>query len=190
MILPKRHIVTKHYLDYFWKEGIPYGLDALDNISSGISYKIVMDPYRKRISVEKYLDGLFKTSIYDSALLNFRHLNQMEQQSWQKIFVEETNTTSTCLIRDQNDRTLFLETYFFENNFCKKCNVTSPQGVLISIQLMKYKFLGEPENEVSLYDANEHLVLRKIYEADPETGEFTTLLKEFHNMNEVFSGKN
>lgn len=171
--------MEKHYRDYFWKEGIPYGLEARDeNNNLEESYKIVMDPYRKRISIEKYFFGQFLTSVYDSALLNFRHLNQTEQQSWQKMPVKETSDSMECIIRDQDDRVLFIESYTFQQNYCKKCVATSPQGVVLSLQEMHYKILGDSENEVILYDSNKHPVLQKIYDADPVTGEFTTLIKE------------
>jgi hypothetical protein len=167
--------VTKHYLDYFYKEGIPYGLNPLDDksVSDNESYKIVMDPYRKRISIEKYIRGNFASCVYDSALLNFRHLNQIEQQAWQKVPVVETEEYVECLIRNQDDRVLFIETYFFEKNLCKKCIVKSPQGLLLSTQVMRYTFLNDSENDVTLYDSNDRLVLKKTYQADPITGEFT-----------------
>lgn len=180
----------KHYHDYFWKEGIPYGLEALDeNTKVEESYKIVMDPYRKRISIEKYSWGQFLFTVYDSALLNFRHLKQTEQQSWHKMPVQESSNSIECIIRDQDDRVLFLEAYTFQQNYCKKCVATSSQGVILSIQEMHYKILGENENEVILYDSNKHPVLQKIYDADPLTGEFTTLTKEIRDMREVLFGK-
>jgi hypothetical protein len=182
--------MTKHYRNYFWKEGIPCGLDPVDENKADQSYKVVIDPYRKRISLEKYSHGKFLTTIYDSALLNFRHLNQIEQQSWQKTPICDSAERTECLIRDQDDRVLFIETYTFEKNYCKKCMARSPQGVILSIQEMHYKILGEKENEVILYDTNHHPVLQKIYEADPLSGEFTTLIKEIRDMREVLFGQN
>lgn len=178
--------MTKYYRDYFWKEGIPYGLLPIEeNATLEESYKIVMDPYRKRISIEKYSFGHFSNSVYDSALLNFRHLNQTEQQSWQKMPIHESADLCECIIRDQDDRVLFIETYTFQSSLCKKCIATSPQGIILSTQAMNYKILNEKENEVILYDANNHPVLQKIYDADPLTGEFTTLLKEIRDMREA-----
>lgn len=175
--------MIKHYRDYYWNEGIPYGLDPLENGQAleGHTYKIIMDPYRKRISIEKYALGRFVTTIYDSALLNFRHINPMEQQSWQKELLNESKESMECLIRNQDDRILFIETYFFEKNLCRKCLARSPQGILLSIQQMRYTLLGDEENSVTLFDANDHPVIRKIYEADPIQGEFTTLVKEIAN---------
>lgn len=171
--------MTKLYKDYFWKEGIPYGLCAHEeNAKLEMAYKIVMDPYRKRISIEKYSYGQFQRSVYDSALLNFRLLNPINQQGWQKLTVKENADSTECIIRDQDDRVLFIETYTFSQNLCKKCVAKSPQGILLSIQTMHYKILGDSENEVILYDSNQHPVLQKIYEADTITGDFTHLIKE------------
>lgn len=178
--------MNKYYRNYFWKEGIPYGIGgAHEDLNQRESYKIVMDPYRKRISIEKYIFQKYLSTIYDSALLNFRHLNPIEQQSWQKEVISETAETTQCLIRDQDDRVLFIESYFFEDNYCKKCEAHSPHGILLSIQHMQYQILGESENSVTLMDANEHPVLKKIYEADPVSGEFTNLLKEIKNAQEL-----
>lgn len=183
--------MTKYYHDYFWKEGIPYGIEPLqDWQTSALSYKIVMDPYRKRISIEKYVYGRFITTIYDSNFLNFRHLNQIDQPSWQKITVHETPESSHCLIRDQDDRIVFIETYFFQKNYCTKCIAKSPQGLLLSTQWIHYKILGEAENKVTLFDANHHPVLQKYYEADPITGEFTHLIQELKDMQGVPLGQN
>lgn len=173
--------MTKHYQDYFWKDCIPYGLNAVgDSEASNISctYKIIMDPYRKRISIERYRYSQFDAVVYDSALLNFRHLNETNQQSWQKTIIREIENRMECIIRDQDDRIVFIETYFFQNNLCKECRATSPQGILLSVQKMRYKHLGDKENDVILFDANEHPVMQKIYEADPNTGEFTNLIQE------------
>ncbi len=183
--------MTKYYRDYFWKEGIPYGLDAKENpIDLAESYKIVMDPYRKRISIEKYAFGVFISNIYDSALINFRHLSPVEQQGWQKMPLQEKSNGLDCIIRDQDDRVLFIETYTFEQNYCKKCVAKSPHGIILSFQEMHYKILGDKENEVILYDSNQHPVLQKIYEADPQDGEFTNLIREIRDMREACYGKN
>lgn len=183
--------MIKHYRDYFWKDGLPYGLEEINAWPNAEqSYKIVMDPYRKRVSIEEYRLKQFLACIYDSALLNFRHLNQIEQQSWQKLPLQENSASAECIIRDQDDRVIFLETYTFEKNLCKTCMARSPQGILLTIQKMHYKILGDVENQVILYDAKEHPVLQKIYEADPVTGEFTNLIKEIRDMKEIHLAKN
>lgn len=176
----------KHYLDYYWTGGIPYGVKPIENDSQEkISYKIVMDPYRKRISIEKYDFGHFSTTIYDSALLNFKHLNAIEQQSWQKTVIKECTDSMECIIRDQDDRVLFIETYHFQNLYCRKCIARSPQGILLSQQEMRYRCLGDRDNEVILFDSNNHPVMQKFYEADSQTGEFTTLIKEIRDMQDA-----
>lgn len=182
--------MLQQFRDYFWKEGLPIGIDALgDNFSSQESYKIVMDPYRKRVSIEKYIFGEYKASVYDSYLLNFRHLNQTEQQCWQKL-PRKNSGSPEWIIRDQDDRVIFIETYQFQQHLCVECIARSPQGVLLTFQKMHYKIFGDSENSVILYDSNQHPVLKKIYEADPLTGEFLTLVNEIRDMKEVDHAKN
>ena len=50
--------MSKHYRDYIWKSGIPYGINTVD-VTDTLSYKIPMDPYRKRIAVEEWKVGKF-----------------------------------------------------------------------------------------------------------------------------------
>jgi len=54
-----------------------------------------MDPYRKRISLEKHKEGHFDSVIYDSALLNFRHLTVEEQTAWHEIALQELPEKAT-----------------------------------------------------------------------------------------------
>ena len=113
--------MTKLYRDYVWREGIPYGIDPIEK-DAAISYKIPMDPYRKRIAIEKYIHGIFVGVIYDSAFLDFRHLKLAEQTAWQKQIVEENNEQIISTIRNQDDRLVFIETYHFENHYCRECH--------------------------------------------------------------------
>ncbi len=74
--------MTKYYLDYFWKNGRPQGLKQVSFEQFQLeknTYKVVADPYYKRISVERYSLGMFEGVVYDSALFNFRHLKPAEQ---------------------------------------------------------------------------------------------------------------
>lgn len=171
--------MSKFFRDYCWKNGIPYGIDPISGKANAVSYKIAMDPYRKRICVEKYADGHFDSIVYDSALLDFRHLrNSREQTAWQKVTISETEEQVVCLIRNQDDRVLFLETYSFEKGRCRMCHVQSAHGVPLSVHRMFYKDLHDPFNGVILSDANGHAVMSKSYAIDESTGEFTQLLKE------------
>lgn len=174
--------MTKYYKDYIWKDGIPYGLDPIEEITKTDSYKIIMDPYRKRISIESYLKGQFSTIVYDSILLDFRQLRQPEQTAWQKIPITETPELMVCLIRNEDDRVLFTETHIFVNDLCRECRVSAPHGIPLSLHKMLYKSLGDPFNGVILYDQNEHPVMYKRYEFDEITQQFTTLLEEEWNM--------
>lgn len=174
----------KHYRDYFWKGGVPYGISSLKNLSSydGIFYQIITDPYKKRISIEKYAQKSFKQIIYDSALLDFRHLNPIDQTAWEKIPVEETEHHITCLIRNQDGRAIFFEKYRFEGTHCRSCRIESVHGYPISIQKILYTFLGDPFNGVILHDINQHPIMYKRYKIDEESGEFTKILEENWNM--------
>lgn len=171
--------MIKQFKDYIWKDGLPYGVDFVEDPFQfyGPTYKIVMDPYRKRISIEKYLKGLFEGIIYDSALLDFRHLKKPEQMAWEKT-TQQNNGATECLIRNQDDRVLFIESYSFEGKRCRECCVKSVHGFPLSLHRMYYTALNDSFDGVVLYDSNEHPVMMKRYEIDSETGEFTTLLEE------------
>jgi hypothetical protein len=176
--------MNKNFKDYFWKEGIPYGINAADEseTSTMLTYKIVMDPYRKHISIESYQNGQFCSVIYDSALLDFRHLKQAAHPAWHKSIVHEDENGASCLIRNQDDRLLFQETYTFHQNLCRECKVASVHGIALSTQRMFYKAFGDHFNGVILFDINTRPVMLKQYEVDVETGEFTKLLNEEWNM--------
>lgn len=171
--------MSKLYRDYFWKNGIPYGKGSEEEAVE--TYKIAMDPYRKRISIEKYEKGQFTSLIYDSALFDFRHLKPDAQYAWQKTVIRETAEAMECLLRNQDDRIVVREVYRFDNNVCRSCEAFSVHGVPISRQRMFYTALGDPFNGVILYDLNEHQVLSKRYNVDQVTGEFTDLLEESWN---------
>lgn len=175
--------MLKHFKDYYWKGGIPYGISATEDLSEK-NYKIVMDPYRKRISIEVYDKSVFSEVAYDSALFDFRHLKSPEQAAWQKVTVKDEENSMECLIRNQDDRLVFFETYWFEQGLCRDCVATSPHGYPLSKQHMFYKFLKDPINGVLLLDRHERPVMYKLYDADPHTGEFTKLLKEEWNPKE------
>jgi len=173
--------MSKYYRDYVWKEGIPYGIDPLPE-NAEMSYKIAMDPYRKRISIEKYKKGNFSEIVYDSALLDFRHLKSAEQTAWQKVIYDEKPDQIISHIRNQDDRLVFIETYRFEKDFCKECFAKSPHNVPISHQKMYYTSLQDAFNGVVLFDNNNHPVMFKEYQVDEGTGEFTELLEEQWDM--------
>lgn len=164
--------MSAYYSDYVWQEGIPVGKQKIDP-SQGISYKIAMDPYRKRISIEKYVKGAFEKIIYDSALLDFRQLKPSEQIAWQRTVIEDTPEKKICLIRNQDDRLLFIEEY--QN---RECSVKSVHGYPLSIHKVLYESLGDPFNGVILYDINQHPIMYKKYKLDPETRDFGELLEE------------
>lgn len=175
--------MSKYYRDYVWKEGIPYGINAL-NDDKGPAYKIAMDPYRKRIAIECYEEKQFKAVIYDSALLDFRHLKPAEQTAWQKVMLSESDEKVVSAIYNQDDRLVLIETYHFEGTFCRSCHTTSGHGIALSEQKIFYKNLGDPFNGVVLYDVNSHPVMFKHYEND-DSGEFTELVEEVWDGNKI-----
>lgn len=171
--------MTRYYRDYVWKDGLPYGNQICkDEVLVGLSYKIAADPYNKRVSIEKYIDGTFSSIIYDSALFDFRHLKLGEQLAWQKISISETENTAICHIRNQDDRLVLIEEYYFEDALCRECQAFLPIGALLSIQKITYQILNDSFNGVTLYDSNQHVVMSKHYEFDEAAKEFTLLLKE------------
>lgn len=174
----------KYFTDYYWKDGAPRGLSPIppESKHEGISYKIVADPYNKRISLEKYDKGQFLSIIYDSALFDFRHLKPREQYAWQKATIEENDSQTICHIRNQDDRLILIEEYLFEENRCRECRAKSPHGLLISKQKILYKDLNDAFDGVILFDSNNHPIMLKKYKVDELSKEFTELLEEQWNM--------
>lgn len=175
--------MTRHYKDYTWKGGLPYGVGPYEESENApaISYKIASDPYHKRVSIEKYEHGKFSGILYDSALFDFRQLKQGEQLAWQKSLITENLDSATSHIRNQDDRLILIEVYRFEGDRCRECKAYSPLGNLISIQKISYKDLNDPFNGVTLFDSHEHQVMSKHYEWDDASKQFSTLLKEEWN---------
>jgi hypothetical protein len=176
-----------YYQDYYWRKGKPYGRHSVDPLQPFYSYKIVSDPYHKRYSIEKYRQGVFEKIIYDSIFLDFRHLNPVEQTAWSKEVLKEEQIMK-CLLRNQDDRAVILETYYFEGVFCRLCQLSSIHGFLLSNQRMYYQALKDSFNGVILYDSEDRPVMKKTYRTNLETGEFTVLLSEEWNMENVSEG--
>lgn len=166
--------MSEYFRDYVWKNGIPYGLQPITQEADEMAYKIISDPYRKRISIEKYIHHAFASVVYDSALLNFRQLKNPEQTAWQKTY----DTPLRTFIRNEDDRLLFIETYQFKDHLCTECHVHSPHGLFLSLHKMHYKHFGDSFNGVILYDTNQHPVMIKHYEFDKPLKQFTKLIKE------------
>lgn len=170
-----------YYQDYSWRNGKPVGRNVIDpsQISDAPqAYKIVIDPYFKRISVEKYSKGQFKKVVYDSQFLDFRKLKPAEQTAWSRELLQEDPSETIHLMRDHYDRLILRETSRFEQNQCRECRISSIHDVLLSVHRMYYKALGDSFNGVVLFDLEEKPVMLKEYEVDPVTGEFTNLIRE------------
>lgn len=147
--------MNKYFKNYIWKSGTPYGIHPVDQPEKeNISYKIIMDPYRKRISIESYSKGTFTAVIYDSILLDFRKLNPQEQLAWQRETIKETAEELVSLIRNSEDRVILLEEQYFVQQRCSECRIYSPNR----IHLSTHKMVG---NEVILFDANGVMVMKQ-----------------------------
>lgn len=170
----------KYYTDYYWDHGRPRGA-GIAALTEPQVYKIVVDPYYKRYTLERYKNGAFAGIVYDSALYDFRWLKPQEQTAWHKETIEESETEISCLIRNQDDRVIALEKYAFEQSLCTLCKIYYPNGEHLATQHMTYTKLGAAENRVLLVDRLSHPIAIKHYEADEKTGEFTTLLSEVWN---------
>ena len=172
--------MAKFFQSYGWSKGVPKGLGLLEPAaiaSLECCYKIVDDPYHKRYSVERYHQGTFHSVPYDSQMMDFRHLKPQQQQAWQKQTLESDDDQIVCLVRDQNDRLVFVETNLFDGPLCRECRVCSPQGLFLSVHRMYYSQLGDPFDGVVLYDRQNVPVMFKKY-ACSEEGVFTDLLEE------------
>lgn len=181
--------MSQQFRDYIWKNGKPQGIRVVDpqsladcSVDLGITYKIIADPYYKRISIEKYCDHRFIGAVYDSAIFDFRHLKQAEQNAWHKISVSGDSQHNVSHIRNQDDRLILIEEYHFENQYCRECCTTSPHGVVLSRQKILYEHLGDPFNGVILYDSNEHVVMYKKYSVNTLDYTFNELLEDVSDM--------
>jgi hypothetical protein len=174
--------VNPFYKDYEWIDGLPRGIGKLTNeevLQRESAFKIVSDPYRKRISIEKYKNRLFETIIYDTQQLDFRSLRQEgRSSSWERETTLEKTDQIRAIIRDQDDRIILIETQYFEKGYCRECQIHSPQGSLLSIHKLYYCAFGDAFDGVILYDSQMKQVMVKKYEVDGVTGEFTSLLAE------------
>jgi hypothetical protein len=173
--------MTTYYTDYSWKNGKPVGKGACTTLpSEGVFFKIVADPYFKHISVERYENNRWHSVIYDSSCLDFRKLNERDQRAWHNETLNESTDFLDCLIRDQDDRVVYIEKHEFKKNIPVECRIFSPHGNLLATQKMHYKEWGAPFNGVTLSDSMGRLVLKKTYDFDPHTFEFTDLIAEEH----------
>jgi hypothetical protein len=175
-------LMYKNFGNYYWKNGKPYGFDEVDPSKAPFSYKIVIDPYFRRFSIEKYLYTQFEKVVYDSHLLDFRHLSLKDQVAWQREVLKEGGSQSICLLRNQDDRAVLLETLTFDQNQCRTCETSSVHGVPLAVHRMYYQSMKDSFDGVVLYDMEERPVMMKIYETDPQTGEFTNLIREEWDM--------
>ncbi|MCH9609664.1 MAG: hypothetical protein S4CHLAM45_00530 [Chlamydiales bacterium] len=159
------------YADYYWRNGTPYG------IGEGKTYRIVSDPYRKWISIEKYRGTHLIEVVYDSHLLDFRLLKPLNQLGWRKEPIIESNQLVKQWIFNEDDRAILIEEMLYEKGYCRRCRTLYPCGRLLSEHLLSYKALSDSFNGMTLYDANAHPVMQRIYD-DFQHGEWIDLQEE------------
>lgn len=166
--------------DYYWKNGKPVGKQPIGAIHPDDRpyYKIVIDPYFKRISVEQYENHHWNSTVYDSLLLDFRKLNEREQLSWQKVVQFSDSEKVECIIRDHDDRVICIEKHILSHTLPVECRLYSPLGAHLATQKISYQSKGDPFNGVTLFDATGRRVREKRYEWDLHSQEFTNLLTD------------
>lgn len=119
-----------HYFgDYYWQDGEPKGLGKCEETASR-AYRIVQDPYRKRLSVELYSEGSFQQVLYDSGVFDFRDLKPERQTAWKK----EPFGEQKALIRNEHDRVILLEDYGAKDSRPGCCMICSPTGLTVAKQ--------------------------------------------------------
>lgn len=170
--------MIKYYETYSWKGGKPIGTNLVNPLEVEKCYKIVADPYYKHLSIEKYSKNRFERVVYDSQLLDFRKLTLRDQIAWHRETLSEGEDLSICMIRNQDDRVILIETLIFEKNRCRRCTVSSVHGIELCYHKMYYKDLDDELDGVVLYDIEGRVVLIKNYEIDPITGDFSNLISE------------
>ena len=150
-----------HYLNYYWDQGIPKGTDPVDP-AVPISYRITSDPYRKRITIEKYHHNQFYSIVYDSNLFDFRKLSPAIQESWERVSLSESEDQLTCLIKDENDLAVCIEVHTYEKGMCTLCEYkTASNQFLIATQKLYYQKEGHPKDVGILYDMEGKIVFEK-----------------------------
>lgn len=167
----------RYYRNYYWDHGRPRGEEVVEAAASE-AFRIVVDPYYKRYTIERYKEGLFSAIVYDSALYDFRWLKPQEQVAWRKEVVSEDKERMCCLIRNQDERVIALESYSFQEGLCRSCKIYYPGGALLAEQRICYTKLGDDDNSVTLNDSLGRPIVVKRYHADEESGEFTELVDE------------
>lgn len=171
--------MNKHFADYYWRQGLPQGRGVVA-VTADLSYKIIADPYHKHISIEKYLNGFFAAVVYDSALLDYRHLEPHAFSAWERTLYRENKEEEAIvyMLRDNNDRLRYFETNRFCGLLCRQCLIHTPQGILLARHELFYELFADGYNGVELYDSNDHLVLRKKYAFNQASQSFAELLEE------------
>lgn len=169
--------MADYFRNYTWSKGKPQGEGTRSDLGNEPAYRIITDPYHKWYTVEEYADGLFRSSVYDSRLLDFRHLNPQSQVAWQEVPLRDTAEGKVYLIRNGDDRVIILEEFRFRAGRCEECRLLSPQGLYLGRHRMRYRDWGDAFDGVTLEDATGRRVMEKRYSLGPN-GEFEKVLVE------------
>ncbi len=157
--------------DYYWKDGMPQA------IAEGDTYRIVSDPYKKWITIEKYRGQHLVEIVYDSHLLDFRSLKPLMQIGWRKEMIIDTRNLVKQWIFNEDDRAILIEEMLYEKGYCRKCRILYPCGRLLSEHHLHYKALHDKFNGMILNDANAHPVMMRVYK-EFQHGEWVELQQE------------
>jgi hypothetical protein len=160
------------YLKFSWKNGTPFGIDPVQG-AVPVAYRVIKDPYRKRFSVERYHNLIYQSTVYDSGVFDFRKLRSAEQKVWRREEIEQG-----ALIRDEDDRVILRERYFFLGDVCQELELRSAQDLLVARQTMYYSSLGDPFDGALLFDLEGGVILWKKYALESETNQWSHVISQ------------
>ena len=168
-----------YFKEYIWNKGRPMGLKGCDPQKTPLSYKIVHDPYYKRICVEKYAFLRFQETVYDSLLLDFRSFRQgKEPAAWERQLLQETETLLQFIVKDEEDRVRFLETHILEAGRTVKGETFSMHGIFLCSHQLFWQSQGDSWTGLQIWDREKNLVLTKRYTTAADSEEFAELIAE------------
>jgi hypothetical protein len=164
------------FTNYYWEKGRPKGTGLAKKPEKNC-FRIITDAYFKRYIVERYDQGLYQETLYDSFLLDFRKLDSKNQLGWQKVCVFSTKEKEIHRLLDLEERTILVETSYFKEGLCLLTESHHPQGTLVCKNQLLYKQFGDNINGSMLLDRGGRVVALKEYKFCQERV-FTDLLYE------------
>ncbi len=151
-----------YYRDYTWIKGRPF-VTGKGGVFQGLSYKILSDSYQKKIVIERYQDGAFDRTIYDSSILDFKTIKKSEgKELWYREEIEK----GVALIRDECGRVIALEKFYYNKRNLEQTEIYSPHKVLIARQ--NFIYLKDKQELMKFYDVEGKLVFEEELKAGLE----------------------